>query len=142
MVLCQAYFEYSRENASPNSPGKIIYANKNPGFSVAGKPGNPTALSSHPHWCGFYICNCLFTTLVTRVGYLLLQYSALIDACRTREWIRGDSNSRVICISIRDQQYQSVVEDLHLYCLSDLCSRPKTLSAGRLSRCWTTHKII
>jgi hypothetical protein len=106
LVLCQAYFEYSRENASPNSPGKIIYTNKNPGFSVAGKPGNPTALSSHPHWCGFYICNCLFTTLVTRVGYLLLQYSALIDACRTREWIRGDSNSRVICISIRDQQYQ------------------------------------
>jgi hypothetical protein len=90
----------------PTSFGKNIYPNKNPGFSVAGKPGNPTALSSHPHWCGFYICNCLFTTLVTRVGYLLLQYSALIDACRTREWIRGDSNSRVICISIRDQQYQ------------------------------------
>jgi hypothetical protein len=85
---------------------KFYYTNKNPGFSVAGKPGNPTALSSHPQWCGFYICNCLFTTLVTRVGYLLLQYSALIDACRTREWIRGDSNSRVICISIRDQQYQ------------------------------------
>jgi hypothetical protein len=85
LVLCQAYFEYSRENASPNSPGKIIYANKNPGFSVAGKPGNPTALSSHPHWCGFCCCNCLFTTLVTRVGYLLLHYSTLIDACRTRK---------------------------------------------------------
>ena len=76
------------------------------GFSVAGKPANPTALSSHPHWCGFCCCNCLFATLVTRVGYLLLQYSALIDACRTREWIRGDSNSRVICISIHYQQYR------------------------------------
>jgi hypothetical protein len=58
---------------------QFIYKNKKPGFSDAGKPGNPTALSSHPHWCGFYICNCLFTTLVTRVGYLLLHYSAPIE---------------------------------------------------------------
>ena len=51
-----------------------------PGFSDAGKPGNPTALSSHCQFVGNYICNCLFTTLVTRVGYLLLSYSAPVDA--------------------------------------------------------------
>jgi len=51
--------------------------------SVAGG-SFPTASSSHCHWCGNYCCNCLFTTLVTRVGYLLFQYSASVDAIQPR----------------------------------------------------------
>jgi hypothetical protein len=31
---------------------QFIYKNKKPGFSDAGKPGNPTALSSHCHFVG------------------------------------------------------------------------------------------
>ena len=51
--------------------------------SVAGG-SFPTASSSHCHWCGNYCCNCLFTTLVTRVGYLLLLYSVSVDAIQPR----------------------------------------------------------
>ena len=57
----------------------MLYQNKKPGFSVAGKPGNPTAYAAIANWLAIIFCNCLFTTLVTRVGYLLLQYFAPVE---------------------------------------------------------------
>lgn len=62
---------------------------------------SPLLQAAIANWLAIIFCNCLFTTLVTRVGYLLLLYSPPIE-----------TNSGPYCLEPRTPSDAPLQEDL------------------------------